>query len=107
MSLFIIGLIIFLATHSISIVAEPWRNQMVARFGELGWQGIYSLLSIAGFVLMVWGYGMARTTTGTLYVPPLWTHHVTFLLMLPVFPLLIATYLPGRIQTLASPMERW
>lgn len=98
MNLFIVGLIIFFTTHSVSIVAEPWRDRMVGRLGEMGWQGIYSLVSIIGFVLMVWGYGSARGSAAGLYTPPLWTHHVTFLLMLPVFPLLIATYLPGRIQ---------
>jgi len=99
MNLFIVGLILFFTTHSISIVADPWRNHMVARFGEKRWQGIYSLISIVGFVLIVWGYGEARETTASLYESPLWTHHVAALFMLPVFPLLIAANMPGRIKT--------
>jgi uncharacterized membrane protein len=34
-----------------------------------------------------------------LYTPPTWLRHVAFLLMLPVFPLLFAANLPGRIRT--------
>ena len=100
MSLFIIGLILFFAIHSISIVAEPWRDRMVAQLGEKRWQGIYSLISIIGFVLIVWGYGVARGTTGVLYTPPLWTYHITALFMLPVFTLLMAANMPGRIKTM-------
>jgi len=97
---FLVGLILFFGSHSVSIVAEPWRDRMVARLGESRWQGLYSLVSLLGFGLIVWGFGPARQSGIQLYLPPLWLHHVTFLLMLPVFPLLIATYLPGRIQAL-------
>jgi uncharacterized membrane protein len=100
MSLFIVGLILFFATHSISIVAGSWRDRMVAQLGEKRWQGIYSLISIIGFVLIVWGYGVARGTTGVLYTPPLWTYHINALFMLPVFTLLMAANMPGRIKTM-------
>jgi uncharacterized membrane protein len=57
-----------------------------------------SLVSIAGLVLIVVGYGQARLAPTVLYMPPSWMRHVTFLLMLPVFPLMFAAYLPGRIK---------
>jgi uncharacterized membrane protein len=66
--------------------------------GEGAYKGVYSLLSIAGFVLLVWGYGVARQDPILLYAPPVWMRHVTALLMVPVFPLLLAAYLPGRIK---------
>ena len=94
----IAGLVIFFAVHSVSIVNEPWRDRMVAQLGERTWQGVYSLLAIAGFVLMVRGYGIARLDPVVLYSPPLWLRHVAMLMLVPVFPLLLATYLPGRIQ---------
>jgi uncharacterized membrane protein len=59
---------------------------------------MYSLLSVIGFVLMVQGYGLARLDPTILYTPPLWLRHVAALLLLPVFPLLLAAYLPGRIK---------
>lgn len=99
MSLLILGLVLFFATHSVSIVNEGWRDRMVARLGEGPWQGIYSLFALAGLVLIVWGYGLARQAPVVLYVPPAWLSHVALVLLVFVFPLLLATYLPGRIQT--------
>ena len=98
MSLLIAGLLLFLGIHSVSIVAPAWRDAQVARLGEKPWKGIYSLVSIAGFVLLVYGYGVARQSPVVLYTPPHAMRHVALLLMLPVFPLLLAAYLPGRIK---------
>ena len=96
------GLVVFLGAHSISILAPAWRDDMIARLGERGWKGIVGLVSIAGFVLLVWGYGQARLEPIVVYVPPTWLRHLSLLLMVPVFPLLLAAYLPGRIKTAAK-----
>jgi uncharacterized membrane protein len=66
--------------------------------GPNGWRGFYSLVSVAGFVLILYGFHLARQAPIVLYLPPVWMRHVTFLLMLPVFPLILAAYLPGRIK---------
>ena len=94
------GLVIFLGVHSIRIVAPGWRARMIARLGVGGWKGLYSIASIAGFVLIVGGYAAARVQPDpvVLYYPPFWLRHVMMLLMLPVFVLLVAAYLPGRIK---------
>ncbi|WP_428606636.1 NnrU family protein [Sedimenticola sp.] len=102
MTLLITGLILFFASHSISIINEPWRNRMATRLGEKGWQGLYGLIALAGFVLIIWGYGQAQQAPNPLYVPPSWTRPIALLLILPVFPLLVATYFPGRIQAIAK-----
>jgi uncharacterized membrane protein len=102
MTLLIIGLVIFLGVHSVSIVAPGWRDAGVARLGELPWKGSYTLISVVGFVLLVYGYGLARQAPVTLYVPPAWTRHLALLLLLPVFPLFLAAYLPGRIKAAAK-----
>ena len=94
----ILGLVLFLGVHSVEIVSPTFRSRAVARLGEGAYKGIYSLLSIVGFVLLIWGYGVARQHPILVYAPPLWMRHVTLLLMLPVFPLLMAAYLPGRIK---------
>lgn len=105
MSILVTGLIIFFTIHSISIFNHHWRNQMVQKIGIGPWQGIYSLVSVIGFIMLVYGYGQARLHPMLLYTPPHWLHHITMLLMVPVFPMLLATYLPGRIQTtLKHPM---
>jgi uncharacterized membrane protein len=100
MTWFIVGLVIFLGLHSLSIVAPQWRDAQAARLGQGPWRGLYSVISIIGFVLMLWGYGMARQSPVVLYSPPLALRHLTLLLMLPVFPLLIAAYMPGRIKAI-------
>lgn len=99
MTVLIIGLIVFLGSHSLRIFAEPTRNRLLQERGEGTFKGIYSAISIIGFVLIVWGYGMARAAgSPILYDPPLWTRHVTYLLMLPVFVFFIASQFPGRIR---------
>ena len=98
MSILIAGLILFLGVHSVSIVGSSWRTQVIEKIGEMPWKGIYSLLSIAGFALIVWGYGLARQTPVILYIPPTWLRHVALLLLIAVFPLLLAAYFPGRIK---------
>jgi uncharacterized membrane protein len=92
------GLVIFFGVHSISIVARGWRERTIARIGPAAWKALYSVASIAGFLLIVGGYAQARLDPVILYQPPVWLRHLTALLMLPVFPLLLAAYLPGRIK---------
>jgi uncharacterized membrane protein len=105
MTYLVLGLLVFLGIHSVSIAAPGWRDQTAARIGPAPWRAIYSLISIAGFVLLIWGYGVARENPIVLYSPPPWTRYLTTALMVPVFPLLFAPYLPGRIKaTLKHPM---
>jgi uncharacterized membrane protein len=98
MPVLIAGLVIFLGVHSIAIVAPGVRARMQRSMGEGPWKGAYALVSLIGFVLIVYGFGLARQSPVVLYTPPFWMRHVTFLLMLPVFPLILAAYLPGRIK---------
>jgi uncharacterized membrane protein len=94
MTLLMIGLALFLGVHSTRIVADGWRSATIARVGATPWKGIYSLLSIAGFVLLVIGYGAARQAPVVLFAPPVWTRHLAALLTLPAFVLLAAAYVP-------------
>ncbi len=102
MSLLIIGLVLFLGIHSVSLFAPAWRDQQVAQRGEAVWKGLYTSVALVGFALLVYGYGLARQAPVVLYTPPTALRHVALLLMLPVFPLLLAAYLPGRIKTAAK-----
>lgn len=95
MLLLILGLAIFLGTHSVRIVADGWRTARIARMGPLPWKAVYSIVSLIGFVLIVWGYGAARGVTPQLYAPPSWLRHVAALLTIPAFVLLVAAYVPG------------
>ena len=105
MTILILGLVIFLGMHCISIFALQWRNNLADKFGDMGWKAVFSLVSLIGLALIITGYGAARMEPVMLYSPPVWTRHITMLLMVPVFPMLIAAYLPGKIQTtLKHPM---
>lgn len=97
----LLGCALFFGVHSVGIVAPQWRERMVARLGPHVWQGLYSLVALAGFALMLHGYGLVRAESPWLYAPPAWSRHAAFALMLPVFPLLLAAYLPGRLTRLA------
>ena len=97
MAQLIAGILLFFGIHSVAIVAPAWRDAQAARL-KLGWRGLYTVIAIIGLALLIHGFGLARQDPVVLYSPPAWMRHVTMLLMLPVFPLLIAAYAPGRIK---------
>ena len=96
MSVLILGLVLFLGVHSVRIVADGWRGAVVARLGDNAWKGAYSLLSLLGFALIVWGYGLARQQPVVLWASPTWTRHLAALLTLPAFVMVTAAYVPGN-----------
>ena len=102
MTLLILGLFVFLGVHAVSIVAPAWRTRQIGLIGENRWKGGYSLVSAIGLALLIIGFGEARHTPVVLYTPPVYLRHLALLLMLPVFPLFVATYFPGRISRAAK-----
>jgi uncharacterized membrane protein len=96
MTILIVGLVIFLGVHSVRIVAEPWRAALIARVGQNGWKGVYSLASAVGLVLIAWGYGMTREHMVLLWTPPRWTRDAAALLTALAFVLIAAAYVPGN-----------
>jgi len=94
MPLLILGLVLFLGMHSVHMLAPGFRDRVVARIGLRPWKGLYSLVSIAGFVLIVIGFGMARMDSHLLYAPPPWLKHLNALFTLIAFVLVAAAYVP-------------
>ena len=94
MMLLIAGLILFLGVHSTRVFANDWRTALIAKRGEGAWKGIYSGLSLAGFVMLVYGYGLARQSPVVLWTPPVAMRHVAALLTLVSFVMLAAAYVP-------------
>ena len=92
MGLLALGLVIFLGIHSIRIVDEDARSKAIKRLGEGPWKGLYSLGSLIGFALIVWGFARARGDAPELWSSPIWMRHATILLML-ISMLLIGGYL--------------
>jgi uncharacterized membrane protein len=92
----VVGLLLFLGVHSTRVFADDWRSRARTRVGAQPFKGIYSLLSLAGFVLLVWGYGVARQQPVVLWNPPTGMRHLAALLTLAALVLLAAAYVPGN-----------
>jgi uncharacterized membrane protein len=105
MLLLILGLVLFFGAHGLTMARAP-RAALLARYGEAGFKGAYSLVALLGLVLIAWGYGSYRAS-GYIPVwdPPVWTRHLVALLLLPVFPLLFSAYAQGFVKArLKHPM---
>lgn len=97
MTWLLLGLLMFLGVHSLHLLAPGLRAAGVRRLGLLGWKGLYSVIAIAGFVLLIYGFGQARATDPQLlWLPPVWARHLAALLTLPAFILVVAAYVPGN-----------
>ena len=97
MTLLLAGLLIFLGVHSLRLAAPSWRDQTLARLGEPAYKGLYTLLSLAGFALIVWGYGQTRYAPLVLWTPPTGLRHAAALLTLGAFVLFAAAYVPRNV----------
>jgi uncharacterized membrane protein len=99
MAVLLLGLVLFLGVHSTRIVAEGWRTATIAKMGENKWKGLYTLVSLVGFALIVWGYGLARQNPVVVWSPPRGMNHLAALLTVISFVLLAAAYVPrNRIK---------
>lgn len=96
MKYLIIGLALFLGVHSVRIFAEGWRMRQLQLHGEGVYKGVYSVLSMLGFALIIYGFGVARENPVVLWTVPVALRHVAALLVLLAFVLLAAAYVPGN-----------
>lgn len=94
MGILVAGLIVFLGIHSLRVFADGWRGRVIAKLGEKPWKGLFALVSLLGFVLIIWGFGQARMTPEFLYSPALWLRHLNSLLTLIALILVAAAYVP-------------
>jgi uncharacterized membrane protein len=99
------GLIVFLGIHSVRIVAPSARAQVIGRYGEGAWKGLYTIISIIAFVALIYGYPAAKAGLGFVWAPPVWTRHIAVVLMLPALIFLVAAYVPSKLKArLKHPM---
>jgi len=101
----VLGLAAFIGVHLVTTQREL-RARLVARFGEGGYKGLYSLAAAIGLALIVYGFALYRSTGWIdVWYPPHWTRHVSALLMLFAAVSLVAAYIRGNIKrTLKHPM---
>jgi uncharacterized membrane protein len=98
LSTLVIGLVLFLGGHAFTM-SRAARARLIAWIGEGPYKGLYSLVSVAGLLLIIRGYGLYRSAGMIpLWYPPAFMRHVTFLLVLIAFVLIAATYPPSHIK---------
>ena len=104
MSCLIAGLALFLGVHVFSSMRSA-RGHLIARLGEGPYKGIYSLLSVAGFALIVAGVGRAPTIH--LWNPPEWGRNTALWFMPFALILLSAAFIPGNLKRLTAHPMLW
>ncbi len=95
MTVMVIGLILFLGMHSVRIYADSWRELQINKRGVIVWQAFYALISLLGFIFIIWGYVEARAETQMLWHPPIWTKYIAALFILLGFILIVAADFKG------------
>ncbi len=90
------GLFIFLGVHSLRMLAPNWRMKLIQKCGSSIWKAAFSVVSLLGFALLCWAYGQARQQAAVLWSLPQGMRHLTVLLMLVSWVLLLAAYVPGN-----------
>ena len=101
----IVGLVLFLGVHLVTTMRDK-RADLIARLGENGYKGLYSIVSAIGLALIVYGFARYRAEGWiALWSPPAWTKHLAALLVLFAMIMLVASYARGHIYTtLKHPM---
>lgn len=99
------GFVLFFSVHSLQIFYGT-RLVLREKFGETVYKGLYSLISLAGLVLVSIGFAEYRFNDFVaIWSPPVWTRHLALLLNLFAVVCFVAAYLPCHIRkTLKHPM---
>lgn len=95
MTILILGIVVLIGIHFVPAFPDL-RESLMERLGKNGYRALFSVVSLLGLALVIWGF--AKAPVIQIWAPPVWTRHLALLLMLPVFPLLFAAYLPGKIK---------
>lgn len=78
MSTLYLGMALFFGVHLLT--STPFRAAMVGTIGEKAYKGVFSLVTLVGLGLMVWGFGMSRygpDSARIVFNPPEWGPMVT------------------------------
>ena len=96
MWILLLGLLIFFAIHSVRMAAGGFRDRQVAA-NERRWKGLYSLVSLLGLALIVWGWVVFRGEAPQIYEPPAWGRHLAMALVFIAFVLFAAAEMPALL----------
>lgn len=104
MLLMTIGLALFVGVHLVPTQVDL-RRELGNRFGEKAFKAVFSVVSLIGFALIVYGYGKLQALPGKnpqLWAPPAWGRHAAFALLLPAMVLLVAANVRSHIRNLVQ-----
>lgn len=96
MILLITGLVLFLGIHSVGLV-PGLRKGFASAIGEGGYKLVYTLLSVIGLALIIFGKIQAHPTPN-LYYPEAWTRHLALFAIPVSLILLVSAYSPSHIR---------
>ena len=91
----ITGLVIFFASHLFAGFPGP-RQRLISAMGRNVYRALFSLVSLAGFVLIV--YGVAICPVDVAWTPPLWTQYVPLVIMPFAFLLIVGAYMSHDVK---------
>jgi uncharacterized membrane protein len=99
MWLLILGLVLFLGTHTF-VSLRGQREQAIAKLGAGPYRGVYTVVAVVGIILIAWGFARYRSEgLIPVWAPPYWTHYVAIVLMWFAWvSLLLANKAPSRIR---------
>jgi len=90
MAMLIAGALLFVLGHLL-LSSRPLRRHLVGRLGEKAFSGIYSLVALVGFGLLIWGW--SRAPYVAVWTPALWTRYVPLVAMPIAFVFLVASFM--------------
>ncbi|MEM7191123.1 MAG: NnrU family protein, partial [Pseudomonadota bacterium] len=96
MTLLILGLLLWWATHLLPVFAPAQRAALQSRLGEGPYKGLFALVTIGAVALMVIGYQRAEIID--LWYPPAWLTHLNNLLMLLAVIVFVGGSFPSHIR---------
>ncbi len=104
MTLLVIGLVLFIGIHLMPSVF-PLRKTLFEQLGEKQYKIFYSLISLLGLGLII--YGKAEANFVHVWAPPLWTRYLAWVCMVPALFLVIAAETGGNIKRFTPHPMMW
>lgn len=96
LSILVVGLLVFVAVHSLGLFVPQLQQNFTAKHGKLAWRGIHSVFSLLSLVAIIWAYGMCRADPTFIWNPPVWTRHIALTFNLLMVILLTSSYIPNN-----------
>jgi len=93
MMILILGLVIFFGVHFVPFF-PGYRNSLRERLGENQYKGVFSIIALLGFILIVIGY--SRADYAELWAPFPWSRNLAIYLM----PFVLTLFAAANMKTL-------